>query len=85
MGGFDLQKELDERKLILQEVKLSYLLWRVAAAKGWLDKTAKAEEMCLNDLKAYWGNSSRVEFNYENLELRCFGENNEFVLFEPDK
>jgi hypothetical protein len=68
-----------ERKVSLREVIDAYFLWMFAAKNNWLDKTAKAEVFCTECLEYTWGKGSRIEFNYETLEMRCYGPENQFV------
>lgn len=77
---FSLAEDLMERRISLKDVIESYEIWATVAIKNILNITAKAEEHCLCDLERTWGNGSRVEFNYDKLELRCYGPNGEFVL-----
>lgn len=77
---FSLQEDFIERKISFKDVVDSYDFWVTTAKMNRLDKTAVAEDFCKRDLEWTWGKGSRVEFNYDKLELKCHGPNGEFVL-----
>jgi hypothetical protein len=54
-------------------------LWKFAAQRNWLNKTAKAEDFCLRCLEFCWNCKAHLEFNYSTYKVIGRGENGEFI------
>lgn len=82
---FSLAEDLMERKVSLKDVAESFDIWVTVAKRNILSITANAEDHCLHDLEWAWGKGSRVEFNYEKLEMRCYGPDGQFICFTREE
>lgn len=82
---YSLEKDLLERKMTLRDIVECYNHWTIAAIKHRFDLTPKAEDDTQRYLESIWGPKSKAEYNYSNLELRCFGPNGEFILIKDGK
>lgn len=78
----EIAQEFAERKTLMSDVQDAFDLWKVAAQNAWMDKVAVAEDFCLEALKHCWGESCKINFNYDKLSITCQDANGAILEFK---